>query len=120
MNGVVPSFLTELYQLFFSYLRLEDLKSAVMVSERWQDTGEVLKLWEDKKVANQDDDSMSLSSGMHKVKRGGFCSIQAISLKNDQEATLAQEMREDCELEELDIGNGSGTPGPGDLICGSP
>ena len=65
----MPSFLTELYQLFFSYLRLEDLKSAVMVSERWQDTGEVLKLWEDKKVANQDDDSMSLSSAMHTVKR---------------------------------------------------
>ena len=78
MNGVVPSFLPELYQLLFSYLRLEDLKSAVMVSERWQDTGEVLKLWEDKKVANQDDDSTSLSSAMHKLKRTGICSIQPV------------------------------------------
>ena len=51
MNGVVPTFLTELCQLLFSCLLLEDLKSAVMVSKRWQDTGEVLKLWEGKKVA---------------------------------------------------------------------
>ena len=78
MNGVVPSFLTELCQLLFSCLLLEDLKSAVMVSKRWQDTGEVLKLWEDKKVANQDDDSISLSSAMHKVKRRGICSIQPV------------------------------------------
>ena len=74
----MPSFLTELYQLFFSYLRLEDLKSAVMVSERWQDTGEVLKLWEDKKVANEDDDGTSLSSAMYKVRRTGICSIQPV------------------------------------------
>ena len=100
------SFSTELRQLLFSCLLLEDLKSAAVVSKRWQDTGEVLKLWEDKKVANQDDDSMSLSSAMH--KRRGFCSIQANSLSSVQEAALALEMREDCGLEELDIG--SGTP----------
>ena len=76
MNGVVPSFLTELCQLLFSCLLLEDLKSAAMVSKRWHDTGEVLKLWEDKKVANQDDDSMSLSSATHKVKRRGICILQ--------------------------------------------
>ena len=56
MNGVVPSFPTELLQLVFSYLLLEDLKSAAMVTKRWQDAGEALKLWEDKKVDNQDDD----------------------------------------------------------------
>ena len=49
MNGVVPSFPTELLQLVFSYLLLEDLKSAAMVTKRWQDAGEALKLWEDKK-----------------------------------------------------------------------
>ena len=52
------SFSIELRQLLFSCLLLEDLKSAAMVSKRWHDTGEVLKLWEDKKVANQDDDSI--------------------------------------------------------------
>ena len=61
-------------------------------------------------MASQGDESMSLSSAMHKVKRRGFCSIEANSLSSDQEATLALEMREDCELEELDIGNDSGTP----------
>ena len=92
------SFSTELRQLLFSCLLLEDLKSAAMVSKRWQDTGEVLKLWEDKKVANQDDDSISLSSAMHKVKRRGICSIQANSVSSDQEATLVLEMRAVCEL----------------------
>ena len=52
----MPSFPTELLQLVFSYLLLEDLKSAAMVTKRWQDAGEALKLWEDKKVDNQDDD----------------------------------------------------------------
>ena len=64
-----------------------------MVSKRWQDTGEVLKLWEDKKAANQDDDSKSLSSAMHKVKRIGICSIQANSVSSDQEATGAGDER---------------------------
>ena len=73
------SFSTELRQLLFSCLLLEDLKSVAMVSKRWQDTGEVLKLWEDKKVANQDDGSMSLSSAM---KRRGICSIQASDQEN--------------------------------------
>lgn len=59
-------------------------------------------------MATQDDESMSLSSAMHKVKGRRICSIQANSLSSVQEATLALEMREDCGLEELDIG--SGTP----------
>ena len=59
-------------------------------------------------MATQDDESMSLSSAMHKVKGRRICSIQANSLSSVKEATLALEMREDCGLEELDIG--SGTP----------
>ena len=47
VNGVMPSFPTELHQLVFSYLLLKDFKSAAMVSKMWQDTDEVLKLWED-------------------------------------------------------------------------
>ena len=47
VNGVMPSFPTELHQLVFSYLLPEDFKSAAMVSKMWQDTDEVLKLWED-------------------------------------------------------------------------
>ena len=45
VNGVMPSFPTN--QLVFSYLLPEDFKSAAMVSKMWQDTDEVLKLWED-------------------------------------------------------------------------
>ena len=59
-------------------------------------------------MVNQADDSMSLSSAMHKVKGRRICSIQANSLSSDQEATLALDIREDCGLDELDIG--SGTP----------
>ena len=47
VNGVMPSFPTELHQLVFSYLLPEDFNSAAMVSKMWQDTDEVLKLWED-------------------------------------------------------------------------
>ena len=61
-------------------------------------------------MATPDDESMSLSSAMHKVKGRRICSIQANtnSLSSVQEVTLALEMRESCGLEELDIG--SGTP----------
>ena len=51
-----------------------------------------------KKVAYQDDDGMSLSSAIHKVKGRRICSIQANSLSSVQEATLALEMREDFGL----------------------
>ena len=47
VNGVMPSFPTKLHQLVFSYLLPEDFKSAAMDSKMWQDTDEVLKLWED-------------------------------------------------------------------------
>ena len=107
VNNVMSIFPTELLQLVFSFLPLEDLKSVVMVCKRWQEVGEVMKLWEDKKAVFLEDDSMSLSSALHMVKRRGIRSIHAKSLSSDQMTTLALELREDLRLEELDIEGGA-------------
>ena len=58
VNHVMSSFPTELLQFVFSFLPIEDLNSAVMVCKRWQEVGEVMKLWEDKRVVFLEDDSM--------------------------------------------------------------
>ena len=58
VNNVMSIFPTELLQLVFSFLPLEDLKSVVMVCKRWQEVGEVMKLWEDTRVVFLEDDSM--------------------------------------------------------------
>ena len=102
----MSTFPSELLQLIFSFLPLDDLKSVVRVCKRWLDVGEAFKLWGNKKVIIEGGEGISISGAVKVTRRRGIKSIQAIGLSSDQVEKVVLGMTGYLGLEELDLGGG--------------
>ena len=102
----MSTFPPELLQLIFSFLPLDDLKSAVRVCKRWLDVGEGSQLWESKKVIFEGGEGISFPSAVEVTRRRGIKSMQAIGLSSDQMEKAVIGKTSDLGLEELDLGGG--------------
>ena len=103
----MSTFPPELLQLIFSFLPLDDLKSAVRVCKRWLDVGEGSQLWESKKVIFEGGEGISFPSAVEVTRRRGIKSMQAIGLSSDQMEKAVIGKTSHLGLEELDLGGGN-------------